>query len=189
MQRPLWAVLLACAALNAWFAVFYFMSSPPVVDGFTIGWRNLLAVAVFIAAPATTFIPIGRMMRARFFGVEAVTGWAVLLFALTFVSPGSNLSLAEFLAVTTPLTVAIATLLTPIAFLFVRSRVTRRSRAACALIARRQGYLAALGLLSMSLLASIGVLSVYNAALIIVILGLTEFLLLARAGIVRAGRA
>jgi hypothetical protein len=188
MHRSLRIVLLAGLALNAWMVVLLSFRTLPT-NGFELSWRTALALFAFLAAPALTFIPLGRVMHARLYGVEAVGGWAVLLTVLTFVPPGKTLSLAEFLAITTPLTVALAAVLTPVAFVFLRSRVTRRSRATCALVARRQGYFAALGLVSMLLLASIGVLSVYNAALITVIFSVVEFLLLDRAGLLRTRRA
>jgi hypothetical protein len=188
MQRSLRVVVLAGLAVNAWVVVLLsFHALPP--GGFELSWRSVLALAAFVIAPALTFVPLGRLMRARLYGVEAICGWAALLTTLAFVAPGETLSLHEFLAVTTPVTVALATLLTPIAFLCLRSRVTRRSRSTCALIARRQGYFAALGMVSMLLLAGIGVLNIYNAALIVVILGVVEFLLLDRAGVLRPLRA
>jgi hypothetical protein len=188
MQRSLRVVVLAGLALNAWMVVLLSFGTLPA-GGFEPTWRSMLAVVAFIAAPAMTFVPLGRVMHARLYGLEAIGGWAALLFVLAFVVPGESLSLPEFLAVTTPLTVALAAVLTPVAFLCLRSRVTRRSRATCALIARRQGYFAALGTVSMLLLAGIGVLNLYNAALIVVILGVIEFLLLDRAGILRPARS
>jgi hypothetical protein len=188
-MRGLHIALLICAALNAWLAVIYFVTSPSVVPGAGLSWRVVAAAAAFIVAPALTFVPLGRVMRARLYGLEAVAGWAALLGVVTFVVPGEQLSLAEFLALTTPLSVALAVSLTPITFMFVRSRLGSMPRAVCALIARRQAYLVALGIVAMTLLASIGVLSIYNFVLIIAILGSAEFLFLARAGIVKPGRA
>lgn len=187
MQRTLRIALLAGAALNAWMVVIYSLGTLPR-GGFEPVWQSGVALLAFVAAPALTFIPLGRIMHARLYGAEAVGGWATLLFVLAFVAPGDVLSLGEFLAVTTPLTVALAAVVTPFAFLCLRSRVTRRSRETCALIARRQGYFAALGGVSMLLLAGIGVLTIYNASLIVVIIGVAEFLLLDRAGVFRKAR-
>jgi hypothetical protein len=187
-MRGVHIALLICAATNAWFAALYFITAGHVAPGAPLGWHAIAAVALFVLAPTLTFVPLGRYMRARLYSIEAVAGWAGLLCVLTFIAPGASLSLGEFLALTTPLTVALGVTLTPITFLFVRRRVTRLPRAACALIARRQAYLAALGIVAMTLLASIGVLSIYNFAMIVAILGLAEFLFLARAGVVRPGR-
>ena len=187
-MRAVHIALLICVAANAWFGALYFMSSARTTEGAPTDWQRAAAVGLFVLAPAVTFIPLGRWMRARLYGVEAVAGWAGLLSVLTFIEPGPSLALGEFLALTTPLTVALGVTLTPITFLFVRRRVTRLPRALCALIARRQAYLAALGTVAVLLLASIGVLTIYNLAMIVTILGLAEFLFLARAGVVRPSR-
>jgi hypothetical protein len=150
------------------------------------GWRMLFYLLVFLA-PLLTFVPIARWMRAPFFDVEAVAGWATLGLVLGLVTPADPPSLAQFLVFLLPLTVALATLGTLASYL-AGLRVYRNDPRRYDIVrARRQGYLMAMLAVAGMLLFSVGTLSPSSAALLVLVGVLAEMFALSRDA-QRAGR-
>jgi hypothetical protein len=150
------------------------------------GWRMLFYLLVFLA-PLLTFVPIARWMRAPFYEVEAVAGWATLGLVLGLVTPADPPSLAQFLVFLLPLTVALATLGTLASYL-AGLRVYRNDPRRYDIVrARRQGYLMAMLAVAGMLLFSVGTLSPSSAALLVLVGVLAEMFALSRDA-QRAGR-
>jgi hypothetical protein len=149
-------------------------------------WRMLFYLLV-ILAPLLTFVPIARWMRAPFYEVEAVAGWATLGLVLGLVTPADPPSLAQFLVFLLPLTVALATLGTLASYL-AGLRVYRNDPRRYDIVrARRQGYLMAMLAVAGMLLFSVGTLSPSSAALLVLVGVLAEMFALSRDA-QRAGR-
>lgn len=141
--------------------------------------ETALTGALLVLAPALVFLPIGSMLAAPFYDVEAVLGWGTLGFVLIFITPQERLSHEQFLALVLPLTVALASLTTLIAYAFVRRARGPRDHAGNLLQARRIGYLAALALVILALLSTLEVLTPFNGTLVIVVAVLSESLVVA----------
>ena len=142
-------------------------------------WR-LLFYLLLLTAPVLTFVPLARWARAPFYDLEATAGWAALGFVVALVTPADPPTLARFLLVLLPLTVALATLATLASYL-VGLRVYRRDQRQHDFVrARRQGYLAAIVLVASMLLFSVGTLSPTSAVLLLVIAVLAEMFALTR---------
>jgi hypothetical protein len=150
------------------------------------GWR-LLFYALVIMAPLLTFVPVARWIRAPFYEVEAVAGWAALALVLGLVTPADPPTLAQFLFFLLPLTVALATLGTLASYL-AGLRVYRNDPRRYDIVrARRQGYLMAMLTVAGMLLFSVGTLSPTSAALLVLVGVLAEMFALSRDA-QRAGR-
>ena len=142
--------------------------------------RALVTCALLFIAPGLTFVPLARWCDAPLYEVEALAGWAAFGFVFIFLAPSPAPSLGEFLVFMLPLTVALGTCCSLVAYL-VGLRVYRHDpRRHDFVRARRQGYLAAILLVALALLHGIGVLTPAGAGLLLVIGVLTEALLLAR---------
>jgi hypothetical protein len=120
-------------------------------------------------------------MSARLYVIEALAGWGCCAGMLAFVRPSSPPSIGQFLLFLVSLTVALATIGSLASYL-VGLRVYRRdARRHDFVRARRQGYLAALLIVGLMLLHSVGTLSAATAFLLLAIVALAESLALTRA--------
>ena len=79
----------------------------------------------------------------------------------------SPLSHEQFLALHLPLTVALASVTTLIAYAFIRRIRGTADRAGNVLQARRVGYLAALALVTLALLSALELLTPFNGTLVV----------------------
>ncbi len=138
-----------------------------------------LTSALLLLAPALVFLPIGSLLAAPFYDVEAILGWGTLGFVLVFFTPDALLSHEQFLALVLPLTVALASLTTLVAYAFVRRVRGTGDHAGNILQARRVGYLAALAMVTLALLSALDVLTPFNGTLVIAVAALSESLVLA----------
>jgi hypothetical protein len=138
--------------------------------------RRVLACLLLIAAPGLTFIPLARWMDAPLYDIEGMLGWGILGFTVAFVEPDTPPTLPQFLLFLVPLTVALATLFTPLAWLVAlhRRRGVRLRRDV--IRARRRGYLAAFAVVALILLHGVGTLSPTSAGLLFAVLALGEAL-------------
>lgn len=176
MRVILWIGL----CVNLWLTLGYFVFAQNVGDQSLASPAALLTCALWILAPGLTFIPVATYLRARLYDLEATIGWATLGFVLTFIPPSEPLSRGQFLAILLPLTVAIASLTTLVAYATIRRLAGGLPHPGQFLQARREGYLAAVALVALLLLHSVGVLTPFNGALTITIAVLVEALALAR---------
>jgi hypothetical protein len=138
-----------------------------------------MTAALLVIAPAMVFLPIASKLRAPFYDIEALFGWSTLGFVVVFFRPDEQLTHEQFLALHLPLTVAIASVTTLIAFAFVRRIRGRHDLAANVLQARRIGYLAALAVVTLALLSALELLTPFNGTLVVAVVVLAESLALA----------
>lgn len=179
MQHRISQALYACTAVLLWVLLAYLLFVDDVGSRAVLDIRTIIAVALLVGAPAATCIPLARWVRAPLYEAEGIIGWAVLGVMLTFVTPSNPVSLGEFVAFLVTLTIAIASVASMLAYL-VGLRVLRGSpRRHDFLRARRQGYLAAFGIVSMIVLSSVGTLTLTSTAMMLVIIVLVELLALA----------
>ncbi|MFW6075749.1 MAG: hypothetical protein ACOC9Y_09145, partial [Chloroflexota bacterium] len=133
-----------------------------------------------LLAPWLTFLPIATRLRMPLFEYEAAIGWTTLGFVITFIPPADPLTRVHFLLLVLPLTIAVASVMTLVAYL-VWHRLSGSAVTASGVVrARREGYFAAIVLVLMLLMQSLGVLSVINATLAISAAALAEALILTR---------
>jgi hypothetical protein len=119
-------------------------------------------------------------MHAPLYDIEGIAGWGMFGFTLAFVSPSSPPTLGQFLFFLLPLTVALATVFTFIAWL-VGLHVLRAASPSVrrdTVRARREGYLVAFAMVAMMLLHSVGTLTITSVALLLVVVILSESLAL-----------
>lgn len=169
------------AAVLAWGAVYQLV----VVEN--VGtlrdfWapQRVLAYAIFILAPALTFMPIGRLLRIPLYDLEAIAAWSTLAFVVTFTDPGRQPPLPLLLLLLISTTMALATLFTLVSYAIGFRVLTRRSQRYDFVRARREGYLGAMFVVGCLLLSMLGVLTGINAALLGLIVLLLEVFLLSR---------
>ena len=116
----LWIVLSA----NTWLLLVHLVVNVDVGSMPLTAPEAVLACALLVVAPALVFLPVGSWLAAPFFDVEAILGWGTLGFVVVFFTPsgpeGAPLTYGQFLALLLPLTVAIASVATLIAYAFVR---------------------------------------------------------------------
>ena len=189
MHRVLKTALVACAALNAWIALALLIFDQNVGALPFVNVKVLAACALLLIAPALTFIPLARALRAPLYEVEGIAGWATFGFVFTFVTPDESLSRTEFLMFLLPLVVVIATVATLVAYAFgvrvYRGTPLQRDF----LRARRQGYIVGLVAVALFLLHGIQVLNLMTGALLVVIAMLCEMVMLSRARPASASRS
>jgi hypothetical protein len=180
MRGVAWRAVYVGGAFGLWMVLGW------LVFGADAGGRQppdllaLLTCALLLLAPALTFGPLARCWPAPLYDLEAIIGWGTFGYVFVFLAPRDSLSRAEFMLFVLPLTVALATLFTLVAYL-AGLRVYRGDpRRHDFVRARRQGYLAALFVVTLGLLNTIGVLTAANGALLLLICVLTESLMLAR---------
>ncbi len=138
--------------------------------------ERLLAYAVFIAAPAVTFLPIGRLARVPFLAVEATIGWSTTWYVVTFVDPSRVHGALAMLVVLLPLLVAVSSLFTVAAALVGQRIASRRGERMDPLRARRRGYVLGLFTVGCLLLQSLNVLTLLNVGLLALIAVFVELL-------------
>jgi hypothetical protein len=181
-----WA-LYGLAVLVAWGQLGYLVIVANVGSEPLSSARALATCALLFLAPGLTFVPIARRLCAPLYEAEALAGWAAFGYVFIFLSPRATPSLGAFLVFVLPLTVALGSCCTLIAYL-VGLRVYRGdARRHDFVRARRQGYLAAILLVAMALLHGIGVLTPAGAGLLALIGVSTEALLLTRSTPVTGG--
>lgn len=180
MHRILGIVFIIGAAANAWLALAYLIFVADVGSKSMFDWRVMATCLLLLVAPGLVFVPLARALKVSVYEIEGIGGWAVFGFVLTFIAPSNILSRSEFLIFLLPLTVAIATIATPIAYAFGLRVYRNDSRRHDFLRARRQGYLVALVLVALFVLNSIQVLSSVNGVLLVVIAILCEVFMLSR---------
>ena len=180
MNRTGQSVIVALGALLSWMMLGQLILIEDVGDRPALGLWRLLFYLLLVAAPVLTFVPLARLVSAPFYDVEATVGWATLGFVVAVVSPADPPTLAQFLLLLLPLTLAMATLATLGSYL-VGLRVYRGDpRRHDFVRARRQGYLVALVLVASMLLFSVGTLSPTSVVLLIGIAVLAEMFALNR---------
>jgi hypothetical protein len=172
---------LALAAL-AWAAVYALVVPRNV--GAVAGFWSPIRIASYLSfalAPAITFTPVARRLRIPLYDLEAIAGWSTLCFSLTFIDPGNRPPLAALLVLLVSLTVSLATIFTLVSYVVGLRLVARRSQRYDFVRARRDGYVGAMFVVGLLLLAMLGALSTINAALFGLIVLLLELVLLVRA--------
>lgn len=179
MPRLLKWVLWIALTVNLWVLLAHLVVNRDAGDLDLLDPLALLTAALLVVAPAMIFLPIASLLRAPFYDVEALLGWSTLGFVVVFFRPDEPLTHAQFLALHLPLTVAIASLTTLIAFAFVRRIRGSRDLAGNVLQARRIGYLTALAAVTLALLSALELLTPFNGALVVAVAVLAESLALA----------
>lgn len=176
-------LLLVASSIAAWYLVYNMIvvrdvgSNPNFFAG-----ERLLAYAIFILAPALTFLPIGRSLRIPLYDLEAVAAWSTLFFTITFISPGQSPSLMALLLFSVTLTMSLATIFTLVSYAVGFRLLTRRSQRYDFARARREGYLGAIFVVGCVLLAALSLLTVVNVAVLALIVITLEVLLLSWVG-------
>lgn len=176
-------LLLVASSIAAWYLVYNMIVVRDVGSNsnFFAGER-LLAYAIFILAPALTFLPIGRGLRIPLYDLEAVAAWSTLFFTITFISPGQSPSLMALLLFSVTLTMSLATIFTLVSYAVGFRLLTRRSQRYDFARARREGYLGAIFVVGCVLLAALSLLTVVNVAVLALIVITLEVLLLSWVG-------
>ncbi|HUG17087.1 MAG TPA: hypothetical protein VMM78_18925 [Thermomicrobiales bacterium] len=172
-----------------WAALAYLVFWDDVGRRGVLDPRTMIAFALLLGAPAATFIPLSRWASAPLYDIEGIAGWGSLGFMLAFVEPRDPLSLGQFVAFLIALTVALATAASMIAYLVGLRVVRTAARRRDFLRARRQGYIAAFYVVSITVLSSVGTLTLISAAMMLVLVILVELLALAHTSrnLLRAG--
>ncbi|HVX30689.1 MAG TPA: hypothetical protein VHA53_09440 [Nitrolancea sp.] len=183
LSRALTQVCWLIGSVIAWSFVYYLIVVRDVGTSasFWAPWR-LVAYAVFILAPAITFMPIAHRLRLPLYDLEAIAGWSTLAFVITFVDPESQPTLPMMLALLISLVISLATILSLLSYATGQRLFARRSQRYDFVRARREGYLGAIFVAGLLLLAFLKVLAVTNAALLGLIVLLIEIFLLSRGG-------
>lgn len=183
VARVATVLLLVASAIAAWYLVYDMIvvrdvgSNPAFFAG-----ERLLAYAIFILAPALTFLPIGRGLRIPLYDLEAVTAWSTLFFTIAFISPGQSPSLLALLLFAVALTMSLATIFTLISYAVGFRLLTRRSQRYDFARARREGYLGAIFVVGCVLLGALSILTAVNVAVLALIVITLEVLLLSWTG-------
>lgn len=177
ISRLLWLA----AVITAWIVVYALIVIRDVGEiGDFWATDRLVAYAVFVIAPAITFIPISRTLRIPLYDLEAITAWSTLAFVVTFINPGSNPPLAALLTLLVSLVMALATLFTLLSYAIGLRLFAQRSYRYDFVRARQEGYLISTFLVGCLLLRTLEVLTIINAALLGLIILLIEVFLLSR---------
>lgn len=183
LSRALTRMCWMIALVIAWSIVYYlvFIRNVGTVEAFWAPWR-VIAYLAFIAAPATTFMPIAHRLRLPLYDLEAIIGWSTLAFVLTFVDPRTQPTLPMLLALLVSLVISLATILSLLSYATGLRLFARRSQRYDFVRARREGYLGAIFIVGLLLLSFLNVLAPTNAALLALIVLLIEIFLLSRGG-------
>lgn len=145
---------------------------------------GLSALLLFVAVPVATFYPLARRWHAPLYEVEAAVGWGGFATVVAFVRPADPPPAWQVVMVLVPLTVALATIFSA---LFFKAATRVRGHAGSFVDARRRGYMAALCLVALAMLAGLGVLAAPMIFLLPAICVLAESLIMAgRRGDVRS---
>lgn len=185
MHQWLWRTLWFTVSLNLWIFLGYLVIHRDVGDGALISPLGIMTCVVLVLAPWITFLPIATRLRAPFFEWEAMLGWSIFGFVLTFIPPEEPVGRGQFLALVVPMTMAAASLLLPVTYAVGRRVVGGMPGPADVVRARRESYLGAIALTLIVLLNAFGVLSIYNFSLTLAAVVLAEALMLGRLGTAR----
>lgn len=166
----LWTILVA----NVWLLLIHLVVNINVGDMPLTRAEALLTCALLVVAPAMIFLPVASRLAAPFYDAEAIIGWSTLGFVVVFFPPSEPLAYGQFLAFLLPLTVAVASISTLVAYAFVRRLQPETPRALNILQSRRIGYLAALALVALVLLKALALLTPFNGALVVTVAVLAE---------------
>lgn len=179
MPRFVKPILWVALTVNLWVLLIHLVVNRDAGGQSLFSPVAILTAALLVLAPALVFLPIGSFLRTPFYDIEAVLGWATLGFVVVFFRPDSPLSHEQFLALHLPLTVALASVTTLIAYAFIRRIRGTADRAGNVLQARRVGYLAALALVTLALLSALELLTPFNGTLVVAVAVLAESLAVA----------
>lgn len=146
---------------------------------------GLTAIILFAVVPYLSFLRMARHWSAPFFEIEATVGWFAFLAVLTYRQPAASPSTVDILLFLAPLTVALAACCTAVAYATMRRAVGGKRSSFVA--ARRRGYMAAISIIALGMLAGLGVLSTILVLLIVTAVVLAELLISLR-GRPRRGR-
>lgn len=166
----LWGILVA----NIWLLLLHLVINIDVGALPLSRPEALLACALLVVAPALIFLPIASRLAAPFYDAEAILGWSTLGFVVVFFPPSEELTYGQFLALLLPLTIAIASISTLVAYAFVRRLQPDNPRALNMLQSRRIGYLAALALVALVVLNALDLLTPFNGTLVVAVAVLAE---------------
>lgn len=149
-------------------------------SGGLLSGEAVLAYLLLFAAPAATFVPLGRWTRIPLYDLEGIVGWSTLGFILTFLRPGSPPSMGQFLFFVLALIIAFATICTLGSYLVGLRLYRDDPRRHDVVRARRQGYLAATFLVALLVLHGIGTLTPASGTLLLILVVLAELFSLSR---------
>src|SRR5690606_18175177 len=122
-------LFLIVAAVVSWTIVYYLIVVADVgAERDFFAPRRLVAYAAFVLAPILTFLPIGRRLRIPLYDLEAIVGWSMLAFVVSFVDPGPQPSMPVLLLFLVPLTMALATIFTLLSYATGLRLLRRRSQ-------------------------------------------------------------
>lgn len=170
-------LLVVCGA--GWFTEAWLIFARDAGSEGVVSPSGLSALMLFLALPIATFVPLARRWDAPLYDLEAAVGWGALAIVVAFVQPSAAPPTWQVLTFLAPLTIACATLLTAVAFCAAR-RLSGPDIPASFVDARRRGYVGAISLIALGMLAGLGVLSPAIAFLLLGICVLIEALILAR---------
>ena len=174
-------MVILVVAISAWLSVFWLIVEYDVGSISEFAHRDrLIAYALFIIAPMSTFLPVARALRIPLYDLESVVAWSTLLFVVTFIDPGSNPPLPVLLLFLISLMMSLATIFTLVSYAIGYRLLTRRSQQYDFLRARREGYLVSMFIVGCILLHLLNVLTIVNGALLALIVLLLEVFLLSR---------
>jgi hypothetical protein len=138
--------------------------------------RSLVAYLLLVGAPAATFVPLSRWMHAPLYEVEGIAGWALLGGIVTFLPPSDPPGFGQFILFALALTVSLATIGTLMSHLVGLRMYGGTTRQVDSVRSRRQGYLAALFIVSMLLLHGAGTLAPTSVVMLLLVVVLAEML-------------
>ncbi len=144
--------------------------------------ERVVAYGAFVLAPAITFMPIAHKLRIPLYDLEALIAWSTLAFVLTFVDPRTSPPMWVLLVFLVSLVMSMATILTLISYATGLRLFARRSQRYDFVRARREGYLGSMFCVGLLLLSFLNVLSVISVTLMGLIVLLLEIFLLSRGG-------
>lgn len=196
-RRLLWTLGVTAGISWASWAYFLFFFNVGGIPSPWDPWRIVFYILLFLA-PGLTFVPIGRWLKWRFFGLYAVLGWAAFGYLWAFGPPGSEglppekhpllrVMLGEesplglwyfFLA----LFIVLTTILAPPAYRLGLRLFTSRTHRQDIVRAWREAGLLSLYFVSMALIRSLGLFTWPIALLSLLFLALVEALFLAQKG-------
>jgi hypothetical protein len=176
MRRVLQASGRCGLALAGWGILGYLVIVANVGAAPLISPGRVAATGLLLFAPALTFGPLARRLGAPLYDIEGVVGWASCGYVLIFLAPRATPSLGQFLIFLLPLTIALASVCSLLAYLVGLRVLLGDPRAHDFVRARRQGYLAALCIVALGLLHGAGLLTPAIAVLLVGLAILTELL-------------
>ncbi|WP_038040506.1 hypothetical protein [Thermorudis peleae] len=173
-RRIALAFIITVLAVASWVGVAIVLGDPAVQ---VMTWPGRgIALALFVLAPALTFIPLARLAQIALLEWEAMLGWGMLLYLLAFVDPQRAPRLPALVVFLVSLTVAVASLLTLIVFVFGSRIAAWRGQRYDALRARAVAYLTAFFFAGCLLLRELEAFTLTNVRLLALIVLLVQVL-------------